>query len=460
MASSGQAAVLRAQIGVVNAVLSNARPGDPEYFNWTNRLEQMQRELATLERHDQPSASASTQASPYSNNTAASSSESLRLPSRKRNLELAVKDDGPQPKRVSANPSPLTASTPDSLLGAPEPQHRSAWDRPIEAPGGDAPIIDLTISDPPSPAGLPDPVSGECHDVSRAELTNSNRNVVGPPDPFPELENAFRDDTWAQPGPAFNQGSIRPDPFPELNNAYRGNGATPADAFNQEFMRPDELAQFLITPGTQIQPLAPATIQDGPITPLGSVQRPVPYLPSPQRPTWIGQDSDDNADYGDILLTAGEAESIEKMLEIVELNNQNTQDDREETPRIMSSTLKEYQKIGLSWLIKMEDGRNKGGILADEMGLGKTVCDELQPCFTFLSTTVRLLHADRIYANLTIGSSIGIDVRSPFPRPVDQDDVDHCSCGPPSSVGEGDCSPRQRPSQAQCLFVLGRWQES
>jgi SNF2 family DNA or RNA helicase len=29
--------------------------------------------------------------------------------------------------------------------------------------------------------------------------------------------------------------------------------------------------------------------------------------------------------------------------------------------------------MGLAWMQKMEDSKNKGGLLADEMGLGKTI---------------------------------------------------------------------------------------
>ncbi|KAH7390890.1 SNF2 family N-terminal domain-containing protein [Phaeosphaeria sp. MPI-PUGE-AT-0046c] len=373
MSSGGQASVLRAQIGVINTLLANGQPGDPEYFNWINRLQHMQRELAELEMGEQWSAADSTQPSTYTNNYHSTSSDSLGFQSRKRNLGL-VADDGPQPKRVSANLGPSTPSTPESLQGVPQPQQLlpSLPNRAMEAAGGAATFIDLTISDPPSPVGLSGPVNGSCHDHSTPERAYGYQTDIGRPGPAPKLEHAFRN-YQAQPAATFNQGFMGRDPFPELEHAFNGNGATPADAFTQEFMRPDELAQFLIAPRTQNQPLTPSMKGDGSMTPLGSMQRPVPYLPSPQRPEWLGQDSDDNADYGDILLTAGEAESIEQMLEIVEQNNQNTQEDREETPRIMASTLKEYQKIGLSWLIKMEDGRNKGGILADEMGLGKTV---------------------------------------------------------------------------------------
>jgi hypothetical protein len=152
-----------------------------------------------------------------------------------------------------------------------------------------------------------------------------------------------------------------PEPFPELVNAFRGDAQpAPADAFNQEFMRADELAQFLIA---------------GTPTPASGIHRqnPVPYLPGPQRPEWFHDtDEDSNENYGDFPLNVTEAESIEKMLEIVQQNGDDSIN-REETPRIMSSILKEYQKIGLAWLIKMEASQNKGGILADEMGLGKTV---------------------------------------------------------------------------------------
>jgi SNF2 family DNA or RNA helicase len=47
--------------------------------------------------------------------------------------------------------------------------------------------------------------------------------------------------------------------------------------------------------------------------------------------------------------------------------------ERKETPHQMCVELREHQKIGLAWLINMEEGSNKGGILADDMGLGKTV---------------------------------------------------------------------------------------
>jgi SNF2 family DNA or RNA helicase len=88
-------------------------------------------------------------------------------------------------------------------------------------------------------------------------------------------------------------------------------------------------------------------------------------------PPWAAKESEsDSEEYGAFPLNVSEADAIQKMLETIQDVGS---DDREQTPLIMKSKLKEYQKIGLKWLLKMEEGRNKGGILADEMGLGKTV---------------------------------------------------------------------------------------
>jgi SNF2 family DNA or RNA helicase len=41
-------------------------------------------------------------------------------------------------------------------------------------------------------------------------------------------------------------------------------------------------------------------------------------------------------------------------------------------PFLLRGTLREYQHIGLDWLVAMDE-RRLNGILADEMGLGKTI---------------------------------------------------------------------------------------
>lgn len=317
------------QIHFIQAVLQNYELDHPNYGLFRRQLEQHEQQLAELQQDE------TLDARPTPIRVSSLSAESLG-PSRKRSAGLTADGYEPGPKRVSAQPSPQTSSSPDSLFNAPNQQQWSLPNRPGETLGhSDAtPFIDLTVSDPPSPVDLPSPF-----------------------DPFPELAHAFQDD---------------------------GARPLPADAFTQEFMPAEELAQFLITPtpanggyGFQQQQRNRAAMAGSgqPQLHVNFPTRSIPYLPGPQRPDWVRGDSEDDEVYGDFPLNITEADAIEKMLEIVQQNGDDaaSPDDRDQTPEIMSSTLKEYQKIGLTWLLKMEASRNKGGILADEMGLGKTV---------------------------------------------------------------------------------------
>ena len=46
-------------------------------------------------------------------------------------------------------------------------------------------------------------------------------------------------------------------------------------------------------------------------------------------------------------------------------------EERLDAPAPMTVELKEYQRIGVAWMSRMEEAYTKGGILSDEMGLGK-----------------------------------------------------------------------------------------
>jgi hypothetical protein len=304
----------RNYIEMISGVLSNCEPGSEDAAYYRAVLADLHRNIASRQRGES-SAMGADHTPPYMDFAHAASS------TQKRSLGIA---DAPEPKRISANPSPLTPSTPDSMFDA-------QWLSPSHTNEGNAvdlmnstPFVDLTIEEPPSP------------------------------DPFPELVHAFRDD---------------------------GARPAPVDAFNQEWMPTDELVQFLINPTPagggytlQQQHLAQAPTQFS-AEPFNFPTRDVPYLPGSQRPPWLPQESDDEGEYGEISLSTNEAEAIDKMLENIQHHDdEGTPEDRTPTPPIMQSTLKEYQKIGLKWLLKMEGGRIKGGILADEMGLGKTVC--------------------------------------------------------------------------------------
>jgi hypothetical protein len=172
-------------------------------------------------------------------------------------------------------------------------------------------VVDLTESDPPTPESDPEPPQ------------------------YQQLSDPFV------------------DPFSEFNDAYRGGGVglDPADAFNQDFMGRQELAAFMMEPTRQTDSYA---------------LHPPREIPYPM----FGADDSDTDEYGTI--SGLEADAIDTLLENVKEHGEKPED-RAPTPASMTCTLKEYQRIGLSWLIKMEEGHAKGGILADEMGLGKTV---------------------------------------------------------------------------------------
>lgn len=222
-----------------------------------------------------------------------------------------------EPKRVNSQPSPTSPRS---------PVESSYWHTlPMRTVSEAAPITDLT----------------------RPSIENLTEPSPSTPDPFPELAHAY---------PAADDGGR-----PQLT-----------DAFNQDWMGEKDLASFLLEPaapgddyGFQQQPLPQLK------TAFDFMKREVPYFPGPDLPPWAAAETD-SEDYGEFPLTEVEADAIEKLLENIKDHGE-VPAEREATPAIMTCVLKEYQKIGLTWLLKMERGNVKGGILADEMGLGKTV---------------------------------------------------------------------------------------
>ncbi|KAJ9668358.1 hypothetical protein H2201_001406 [Coniosporium apollinis] len=79
--------------------------------------------------------------------------------------------------------------------------------------------------------------------------------------------------------------------------------------------------------------------------------------------------------YAHIMAQDGAAnkEDLENLLKNIRPDQDLPPELREGTPDALKCILMEHQKLGLSWLKKMEEGSNKGGILADDMGLGKTI---------------------------------------------------------------------------------------
>lgn len=67
-----------------------------------------------------------------------------------------------------------------------------------------------------------------------------------------------------------------------------------------------------------------------------------------------------------------ETEDLQKLMESMQ-DEEIPEEGLANTPDELVINLMKHQRIGLSWLLKMEQSTNKGGILADDMGLGKTV---------------------------------------------------------------------------------------
>lgn len=364
-----QKADLRSNINLVGALLRDGslNQSDNSYYN--TALEDMHRELAQLQRGE----GSATMGSAFSHQLPYLSAPQTNgyhdradTPSRKRSLEPSAGGSGREAKRVSANPSPQTPGK--KLVGA-----RESRQALISRPGT-----------PTTPGfGTPVPQQHYHHHQLQSQHYQSQHQPQHQQYTLPSRlnESSSHGSIGQQQQPNFFDLTVsdppsperyaQPDPFPELNSAFYDDSGRmrPGDAFVQEAMPYAELAEFLITPTPAGGGYVYQQQNQAPIQPLGFTGN-VPYLPGPQIPHWAGGHESDGEDYGDFPLDVTEVDAIEKMLETIK---DSSNEEREETPRIMQSTLKEYQKIGLRWLLKQEAGHTRGGILADEMGLGKTV---------------------------------------------------------------------------------------
>jgi SNF2 family DNA or RNA helicase len=84
----------------------------------------------------------------------------------------------------------------------------------------------------------------------------------------------------------------------------------------------------------------------------------------------LSDDDDDldiNIDARDPLTEAQAQTELKNLLENVQHAEVTPIENRLPTPVDLKITLLEHQKLGLEWMVKMEQGTNKGGILADDM---------------------------------------------------------------------------------------------
>lgn len=64
---------------------------------------------------------------------------------------------------------------------------------------------------------------------------------------------------------------------------------------------------------------------------------------------------------------------LKDLLNNIRPDEDSENDDMAATPPELAITLLKHQRMGLTWLLRMEESNSKGSILADDMGLGKTI---------------------------------------------------------------------------------------
>lgn len=81
--------------------------------------------------------------------------------------------------------------------------------------------------------------------------------------------------------------------------------------------------------------------------------------------------------------------ALEQLEQLVTRPDQQISDsDKLSSPPGLCVELLAHQRLGYSWMCKMERSSQRGGILADDMGLGKTI----QTMYVFISCAISQLH--------------------------------------------------------------------
>lgn len=240
----------------------------------------------------------------------------------------------PHSKRPSMNPSPATPNTPNSIASD-VPGYSSS----TAGPSRQQPHLQQT--QPQFRASQ----ANSHHDYQDRSHKQTLPYVSSRPAPSNVID-------LTQSNPP------TPDPFPELSSAFLRGAPQPIDAFQQEFMAEDELAQFLMepTPAGASYAFHPALPVEQPVAnpayqPYDAHE--VPLFVGNANTPWAPIDNED--EYG-APLTNDEAQAVENLLGNVSAHDaENAPERREQTPYKMTATsqLKEYQKIGLTWLMKV-----------------------------------------------------------------------------------------------------------
>jgi hypothetical protein len=417
---------IQGEISFLNAMKHSLDPASPSsapdiaYYDRTiEELIQLLQQY--IPRHDGVAESRNGEAGPaypsFPESPAGESSESSAF-SRKRSLASMGDFDVTDPKRLSLNGSPAlspgTPGTPDSLtehyssgpnLGVPpNASHNShgmyGYSQSRDASGGfggpqgyQAATVPQFAFQAPQDASMPirpNQAGGGIFQQQQVQFgvpqfltpqfsgagpSNVRRSNLGDYGNYIDLTN---DDYQGQ-----SNASI--EPYPELDNAYRGDDdqrPAPVNAFNQDFMNEEQLAQFLITPTPQGGAYAfGGGAQMADMLNNNHVAAPIPRIINADFQQNRGQQNNNGLEqelFGDDfdmpqMDSGANPEALTKLIENIKPHDEIPPEGRQQTPQAMSCKLMEHQKLGLTWLMKMEEGSAKGGILADEMGLGKTI---------------------------------------------------------------------------------------
>lgn len=179
-------------------------------------------------------------------------------------------------------------------------------------------------------------------------------------------------------------------------------GPAAGSAYQSVYSRPQALT---------LDPSRPGVLQGGSYNPFQDVGSGSGNRPGDSLATLI--DLTSNFDYSNMLTNRGfplddryrrifedenpaqTEKEIKDLLQNIRPDEEFSEEDRIGTPEGLRYPLYTHQRLALQWMMKMEEGSNKGGILADDMGLGKTI-----------STLALLLNrppSDRVKTNLIVG---------------------------------------------------------